>query len=184
MRLSAPEARGWWERVTTVRRSSADRVEAPRWTRRIAAVAAVLGYGVLMAVLESDLPLPDVPAIVLIVVLLVGWATSVYVVYEFRRRLANAPDAALDEREVRVRDRAYLQAHRIGTAVLFLAGLVGGPLLSVTDTVLSAGLVVDVTFSLAMGLLVLPAAVVAWTEPEDDLDPDELGAVSTSTVVD
>jgi hypothetical protein len=128
-------------------------------------VVSVVGYGVLMAILELDLE--AAVGIPVILVSLAGWMASVYVVYEFRRRLANAPDAALDEREVRVRDRAYLQAHRIGTAALFVVGVAVVPLVGLDQTI-SVEVVVDVMLSLAMAILALPAAVVAWTEPDDD----------------
>jgi hypothetical protein len=163
--MFAKEADGWWERLTTMCRPAVDRVETRQTLRRVAAVTSVVGYGVLMAVLELDLE--AAVGIPVILVALTGWIASVYVVYEFRRRLANAPDAALDEREVRVRDRAYLQAHRIGTAALFVVGIAAVPVVGLDQTI-AVEVVVDVMLSLAMAVLALPAAVVAWTEPDDE----------------
>jgi hypothetical protein len=163
--IFAKEADGWWERLTTMCRPGEDRVEVRRPIRRVTAVTSVVGYGVLMGVLELELD--AFVGIPVIVAALAAWIGSVYVVYEFRRRLANAPDAALDEREVRIRDRAYLQAHRIGSTALFVVGVAAMFVVGLDATV-SVDTVVDVVFSLAMGLVALPAAVVAWTEPDDE----------------
>ena len=90
-----------WERLTTACRPASERITARRPLRRLAAVVALVGYPALLvgielpALLGRDLPAVVVVATVLVLVVL--WAGSWGVVYEFRRRLANASDDQLDE---------------------------------------------------------------------------------------
>lgn len=171
MENSVPPPATTWERVMTMRRPEDERGGARRPVRRVAAVVSVVGYAVAMAVIE--LPAGPVVTAALAAIAIAVWLASVYVVHEFRRRLAHAPDAALDEREIRIRDRAYLQAHRLGAAAVFLAGLTVGPIVSAFGGSIDDASLIDVFLSLGMGLLMLPAAIVAWSERDDDPDLDD-----------
>ena len=107
------------------------------------------------------------------IVTLVAWLF----LYRFRASLAQAPDDRLDERQVQVRDRAYLQSFRIfvvlvvaGLALLgFLPQLAGHPV------ALSFDIVLPFLLGAILYAVLLPSAVVAWTEPEPV--PEPLGTV-------
>ncbi len=127
---------------------------------------AVFGYGALMLSFEVEQVLATWLEVGLLVVLLASWMWAVYVTYEFRRRLAQAPDGALDERERTVRDRAYLQSHRILTLGIFVVAVLA--LVLANDVVtLDGGLLRSLLMAAGMGALVLPSAIVAWQEPDD-----------------
>ena len=105
----------------------------------------------------------------LAIVTLVTWLF----LYRFRASLAQAPDDRLDERQVQVRDRAYLDGYRI-FAVLVVAGLL---LLGILPQI--AGHPVELSFQVVLPFLLgailyaflIPSAVVAWTEPEPVPEP-------------
>lgn len=173
MGVFAPEATTWWERLSTMRRPARERIAAGRALRRVAAVVAVLGYGLLLLATRVDVGLPPALTGLAWGLLLVAWAGSVVVVLEFRRRLANAADGALDERELRLRDRAFLQAHRLSaTTVFVVAAVVSVWPRADTAVALTTHDVVNALVGLAMALLLLPAAIVAWQEPDDGPDDD------------
>jgi len=89
-------------------------------------------------------------------------------VYEFRSRLAQAPDGDLDERQIQIRDRAYLESYRIYVGVT----LIGLVLAAIVPDIVDRPLVLtyDVVQWFVMGAillsLVLPSAIVAWREPD------------------
>ncbi len=143
-----------------------------RVQRRVVVALALAGYPAFVA---AWLGLPaigivGIPWAVIVAVLGLGTILSGFLVYAFRRRLAQSPDGDLDERQVAVRDRAYLESYRVSVAVvlvgLFVVGVgsdaVDRPLLvnfDVVQPVLWAGIL--------YGML-LPSAVVAWGEPDLD----------------
>lgn len=172
MGLFAPEASGTWERLTTMCRPATERINTRRPVRRVAAIAATVGYGVLLWAFRADLGLPRGLDVATMIALVALWAWGLTVVFEFRRRLANAPDGALDERERIVRDRAYLQSHRITSLVLAASGIASVAVLD-AGTGIAAQDVTNGLMTLMMAVVVLPAAVIAWQEPDDaDLDAE------------
>jgi tryptophan-rich sensory protein len=88
--------------------------------------------------------------------------------YGFQTSMAHVPDAQLDERQIAIRDRAYLVSYRI-LATFMLLGIFA---LSIAPDVLDRPLVV--TFETMQPLmwgallysLILPSAVIAWQEPD------------------
>ena len=84
---------------------------------------------------------------------------------------ANEPDAALDERQQRVRDRAYLYSYRGIAGVAVLATVYGG---LAWDNGLwlpnTWNQVQAVVWGILLLAMTLPSAVIAWTEPELPLE--------------
>ncbi|WP_370323725.1 hypothetical protein [Euzebya sp.] len=147
--------------------------------RRLAAVGAVGLYPLSLLVLDDGLrlrpPFDSVPVAVLVVLAVALWIATFVFVNEFRRRLAQAPDDQLDERERAVRDEAHLISYRIlGGALVLLAlwTLVGAPLVAGSREI-SLDVVLDAAFALVIAVFTLPSAVVAWRDTGDDLDEDD-----------
>ena len=92
-------------------------------------------------------------------------------------RAANEPDDALDEREQRVRDRAYLRSYQALAALVVLGGVYAA---LAWDTRARWGLWLPQTWNevqaVFCGLLLLamtlPAAVIGWTEPDLPVEAD------------
>lgn len=168
------------ERLFTLRRPSEERPSPSVLVRRVAAVLAIGLYPLTLLLVTAEFEvLPGLPT-ALYVALLVGvvvlWLTSTWVVYEFRRRLAQAPDDQLDEREQTVRDEAYLISYRLLSVavVTLVAGLLLLPPIT-GDAQVSTDVLLDVLFTLVIVAGVLPSAVVAWRDTGDDAlddDPD------------
>ena len=90
---------------------------------------------------------------------------------------ANSPDAALDERQQRVRDRAYLHGYQALGATIVFGGIYA---LLAWDTRAKLGLWLPRTWNetqavfwgLFLLALTLPTAIIAWTEPDLPADED------------
>lgn len=166
------------EWLYTLRRPEADKVDPPVATRRTAAVLAVMGYPLVWCVTSGlgtgDGILGMVLYVGLLLASLVLWAGSVTIVYEFRRRLAQAPDDQLDERERRLRDESYLISYRALSAITLLVGMAFTIAVEVRSepVVVSGDTVIWVFASLLMASIALPSSVVAWRDREVN-DPDE-----------
>ena len=167
------------ERFYTMRRPPQERAAPPVAVRRVAALLAVGLYPLSLLLINADIELLPglgaVPYVVLAIVVVGLWVASVFVVYEFRRRLAQAPDDQLDERELTVRDEAYLISYRLlSAAMLALAAwaLVVVPAINGNRQV-SLDTLLDVFFTLVIAASVLPSAVVAWRDTGDDALDDE-----------
>lgn len=155
--------------------SATTRQSIDGWTRarrRGLVVIALLSYPLLVAA-WLGLPAAGVTGIPWAIAVLAAsglMLLSNYGLYAFRRSMAQAPDADLDERQVAVRDRAYLEAYRIFAAIMLLGLLIVGILPDAIDRPL------DVTYETVQPFLlgailysiILPSAVVAWGEPDLD----------------
>lgn len=174
------------ERFFTQGRPSQEAREPTVVVRRVAAVVSVLGFPLAQWLIDgADLRpwvlTPSGGAVygVTVVALIAVWIASYVVVMRFRRRLAQAPDHHLDERELQVRDESHLVAYRIMLAVVAVATGIALVLGMATDVeVISRDVFVSTGVSLLMVFLVMPSAVVAWRErdPDDGLD-DQPGIV-------
>lgn len=144
----------------------------PRARRRVVVALALVAYP---AFVGAWLGLPAIGIVGLPWALVVGALAlllmlSAFAVYAFRRRLAQSPDGDLDERQVAVRDRAYLESYRVFVAVVLLGLLVVGigsdavdrPLLVTFDVVQ------PVLWAAILYGMLLPSAVVAWRETDLD----------------
>ena len=149
--------------------------EASRRTRRLWVVAAFggypllnIGYATLVATGRISATLWAPIAILLFVFTLAG----VVAIYGYARDRASMT-AALDERERLVRDRAWIAAYGALTAVVVLVVLLLA-LLASTSGPVTIGMDVLTPVGIALGLYlpVLPAAALAWNEPDLPHDDD------------
>jgi hypothetical protein len=156
--------------LTSVRRPAIDGWSQAR--RRVVVAVALLSYPVFVAT-WLGLPAVGVVGVPWAVAVLAALALVVVTnlsVYRFRRSMAQAPETDLDERQVAVRDRAYLEAYRIFSA------LVMGTLLFVAIVPDAIDRPLQVTYDTVQPFLlgvilygiILPSAVVAWGEPDLD----------------
>lgn len=146
--------------------------ELPRSSRRLLAALAVAGYPVAVLFL-TQAPQLGVPAPVAGGVALIGIGITLFAMwrcYAFRGKLAQAPDDRLDEREIRIRDRAYLESYRL----FVLAVLVALVAVAIIPDVLDRPITLDYAtlnwfiMGAILVSLALPSAVVAWVEPDVD----------------
>jgi protein-S-isoprenylcysteine O-methyltransferase Ste14 len=106
--------------------------------------------------------------------LLIG-ATLVgaFVLYRFVRDRADMPGTQLDERERQLRDRAWILAYQVlGAVVIVLGAAVVIPVLGFGNPVtIDASVATAVALSLGVLLPLLPAACLAWLEPDPVEEP-------------
>jgi hypothetical protein len=149
--------------------------QLPQRGRRIVAVATLLGLPAMYA-WSSFWMGTSVPNIiwgpvsfVLIGVTLVG----AVVIYRFARDRADLRDDRLDERERMLRDRAWILSYQVlAVVVVALVAAVTLPVLAFGQAiVIDAGLATALALCLGVLLPVLPAAALAWLEP-DALEDD------------
>lgn len=138
--------------------------------RRIAVLAAYLGYAAVVGFfwVRSNL---DVPAWTMVLPLAAGLVAVLGLATFCLGRtwdVANEPDAALDERERSIRDRAYRRSYAVIASAYLLTviyaaiGHDSGILwLPRTWNELQA-----IMWGVLLLTLTLPPAVVAWTEPD------------------
>jgi hypothetical protein len=156
-----------------------------RTTRRAAVVVALLAYPVLVAAWVG-LQAAGVPALVwgaAVVAILAVLGAVARGLYTWQHSLANQPDAMLDERQVAIRDRAYLVAYRLfATGVTFSLVAIGVGA-DVLDPVvaLSFDTVQPFFWAATYYALVLPSAAVAWSMPEAPADDEPLAAASDAS---
>ena len=141
-----------------------------RRSRRVLAVATLLGLPA-MFVWSTYWMGTTVPnllwgpvSFVLIGATLVGS----FILYRYVRDRADMPGRALDERERTLRDRAWIVSYQVLSAVVIGAVIVIGIAVFVFDRpiTLDAALVNALVLSVAVLLPVLPAAALAWIEPD------------------
>lgn len=158
--------------LRSVLRSSSPLDEASQSTRRAVVAYAMVGFPALVVSWFglSALGLPDVLRVVVAGALIVGLLVADYFLWVFRRSLAQSPDEQLDEREVAVRDRAYLESYRVFTALTAIGVLVVAIAPDVLDRPLELTFetVQPVFWGVLHYALVLPSAFIAWREPDVD----------------
>jgi hypothetical protein len=118
----------------------------------------------------SALGLPGVAWVLAVGAIVVSLLVTDYALWAFRNSLAQAPDEQLDEREVAVRDRAYLESYRLFTTLTAMGVL----LVAIAPDVLDRP--IEYTFETVQPVfwgvlhyaIVLPSALVAWREPDID----------------
>jgi uncharacterized membrane protein len=150
-------------------------MELRRPVRRVLVLVTLLGYPLFVAA-WLGLPAAGVTGLAwALVVAAIGFAVIVgaATLYVFRRSMAQAPDAQLDERQVRIRDRAFLVAYQVFAGLTLLGLLVVGIGSDAIDRPIT--LTYDTMQPLVWGVIlygiILPSAIVAWQEP--DLDREE-----------
>jgi hypothetical protein len=152
--------------------STIDRMS--RRTRRVLAVATLVGLPAMfawssfwMSTTVSNLLWGPV-SFVLIGTTIVGS----FVLYRYVRGRADMPGRNLDERERQLRDRAWILSYQVLSAVVVTAVVVVGISVFAFDrtVTLDANLVNALVLSVAVLLPVLPAAALAWIEPDAPAD--------------
>jgi hypothetical protein len=156
-------------------RESAGRIDRlSQRTRRVLAVATLLGLPAMYA-WSSFWMSTSVPNIlwgpcsfVLIGITLVG----AFVLYRFIRDRADMPGASLDERERQLRDRAWILRYEVLACVVVLfVAVVAIAVLGFGRTVtLDASIASAAAISIGVLLPLLPAAALAWIEPDAPAD--------------
>lgn len=145
-----------------------------RRTRRATAVATLLGLPAMFA-WSSFWAGTTVPTVfwgpitfVLIGLTLVGS----FVLYRNIRGRADLPGPNLDERERQLRDRAWIRSYQVLSAVVIATAIVLGIMVFVfgRTVVVDAPLVNALVLSVTVLLPVLPAAALAWIEPDAPAD--------------
>ena len=141
-----------------------------RRTRRIVAVVTLLGLPAMFAWstfwLGTTVPslLWGPVSFVLIGMTIVGS----FVLYRYVRDRADMPGRRLDERERALRDRAWILSYQVLSAVVVAGAVISG--LAVfgfgRPVTLDAGLVNALVLCVGVLLPVLPAAALAWNEPD------------------
>jgi hypothetical protein len=156
--------------IPTTDRPATD-AELPRRIRRPLVVLALVGYPLSVfcwTIAQTWLGLPPVVGGIIGLALVPAYVFAMWRIYEFRNHLAQAPDDQLDERQIRVRDRAYLESYRAFVAVTLLGLAALAIIPDLIDQPIT--LTYDVVQWLVMGAillsLILPSAVVAWNEPD------------------
>jgi uncharacterized membrane protein len=106
--------------------------------------------------------------------LLIG-ATLVgaFVLYRYIRGRADLPGAHLDERERQLRDRAWILAYQVlAFVVVLLAAAIVIPVLGLGNPVtIDASVATAIALCLGVLLPLLPAACLAWIEPDRIEEP-------------
>jgi hypothetical protein len=149
-------------------RSGIDRLS--RRSRRIIATATVLGLPGMFAwsALWHDTQVPPIlwgpGTFVLIGVTIAG----AFVLYRYVRDRADLPGEHLDERERQLRDRAWILAYQVlAMVVVLVAVAVVLPVLGLGRTItIDASVATAITLCLGVLLPLLPAAALAWLEPD------------------
>jgi O-antigen/teichoic acid export membrane protein len=91
-----------------------------------------------------------------------------FVLYRYVRDRADMPGRRLDEREKELRDRAWILSYQVLSAVVVAAVIVIGIAVFILGraVTLDASLVNAIVLSVAVLLPILPAAALAWIEPD------------------
>jgi hypothetical protein len=154
--------------VSTQQQARIDRLS--RRSRRVVAVATLLGLPAMftwssfwMGTTVSNVYWGPV-SFLLIGTTIVG---SI-VLYRYIRGRADMPGRNLDERERQLRDRAWILSYQVLSAVVIGAVVVVGISVFILDrtVTLDANLVNALVLCVAVLLPVLPAAALAWIEPD------------------
>jgi hypothetical protein len=162
--------------VHSTARSNVSRIDRlSQRSRRILAVATLTGLPA-MFVWSTFWMGTSVPNVVWGPISFVLIGTTVlgsFVLYRFVRDRADLPGRRLDEREKELRDRAWILSYQVLSAVVVAAVIVIGIAVFVLGraVTLDASLVNALVLSVAVLLPILPAAALAWIEP----DPVEEG---------
>jgi len=145
-----------------------------RRSRRIVSVATLLGLPAMFAWSTFWMG-TSVPTVVwgpISFVLIGATAVGSFALYRFVRGRADMPGAHLDERERQLRDRAWILSYQVLSAVVVAVAIALGIAVFVLDrpVTVDAALVNAVVLTVGVLLPVLPAAALAWIEPDAPAD--------------
>ena len=145
-----------------------------RRSRRIVSVATLLGLPAMFAWSTFWMG-TSVPTVIwgpISFVLIGATAVGSFALYRFVRGRADMPGAHLDERERQLRDRAWILSYQVLSAVVVAVAIALGIAVFVLDrpVTVDAALVNAVVLTVGVLLPVLPAAALAWIEPDAPAD--------------
>lgn len=169
------EWRGMYRDATDLH--ARDALHERRWNglrrRRVRLALVALGALAILAVAPAFLLTPTLGIVATLLVIGVWFALR-----RSLRELGDLPERTLDERQVALRNRAYRIAWKIfmgvfTTALAFVVGLTfgaaeGAGFAATIQPTLSAAGIVGVAVALAGVTAILPYAVLAWMEPEEE----------------
>ena len=146
----------------------------PQRSRRALAIGTLIGLPAMFAwsTFWMGTTVPNVVwgpvSFVLIGMTIVGS----FVLYRYVRGRADMPGRGLDERERQLRDRAWILSYQVLSLVVIGAVVILGISVFILGrtVVVDAGLVNALVLSIAVLLPVLPAAALAWIEPDSPAD--------------
>jgi len=146
-----------------------------RRTRRLIAIVTMLGLPAMFA-WSAIWQRTSVPAIVWgpgTFLLIGATLAGAYVLYRFVRDRADMPGERLDERQRQLRDRAWILAYQVLAVVVVLLGMaVVIPVLGFGGAItIDASIATAVALCLGVLLPLLPAACLAWLEPDPVEEP-------------
>jgi hypothetical protein len=151
--------------------STASRIERlSQRRRRVLAVATLAGLPAMFvwSTFWMGTSVPNVAWGPISFVLIGMTVVGSFVLYRYVRDRADMPGRRLDERERELRDRAWILSYQVLSAVVVAAVIVIGIAVFVLGraVTLDAGLVNAIVLSVAVLLPILPAAALAWIEPD------------------
>lgn len=139
---------------------------SPRTSKLLGSYALVAMHGWFL--IKLGLPSQSGAAEVAVgVAAITGMLASVVFFISTYGVLANAPDAALDERELAQRNRAYFGAFKYLVAMTIAGGMVPEFLAKLFNFELSVGVLKNFILLMFTTALVLPGFLIAWTERDE-----------------
>ena len=157
----------------------------PRRTRRLVVLGTFVAWPLLSvgyALLSRAGALPAVSLLwaPIAILLLVGFAIGVFVIYGVTRNRAEPEATELDERQrdLAVRARA-LSYTGVLVCVVALAGAWAVYVTTIGPFTLGAGWLLTVAIVVGVYLPILPSAVLAWIEP--DAPPEDVAGANGTT---
>ena len=146
----------------------------PRPARRLVSIATLLGLPA-MFVWSAFWMGTSVPSVLWgpISFVLIGFTVvGSCILYRNIRGRADLPGSRLDEREQRLRDRAWILGYQVLAGVVVAVVVALGIVVFILNrqVVVDAGLVNALALCVGVLLPVLPAAALAWIEPDAPAD--------------
>ena len=139
-------------------------------TRRVLAAATLLGLPAMFAwsTFWTGTTVPSVIWGPISFVLIGLTVVGSFVLYRYIRDRADMPGGRLDERERKLRDRAWILSYQVLSAVVVGAIVAVGVLVFIMGrtVTLDASLVNVLVLCVGVLLPILPGAALAWIEPD------------------
>lgn len=136
--------------------------------RRLAVVAQLVSYPLILGAYQVSFLAPLTRGLLSLAAILLWLGAIGYLFYNTDIwQFGNAPDENLDERQNSVRNYAYRNAYITLSAVIIVALLYTMLAIDFNWWLPSgSGQVTALFFSFLFIMLILPSAIIAWTEPE------------------
>jgi hypothetical protein len=146
----------------------------PRRVRRAIVVGTFIGYPLVLigySTLIATGRLSNLIWAPIAIVLMSLTALGAFAIYAFARERASLDEDTLDERQRQLRDQAHILSYVVlSTAVTLAAGAAAIWSLLAGSIVLDLGTMSPWFIALGLFLALLPAAMLAWIEPDELAD--------------